>query len=317
LRLGAYEIEVRLTEDAIAHAGGSVESSPFGDPFAMDPFGPARPQRNPFDEPNRPSLGMPQTGAQLPHDFDPLIEPEPHESSSLGPTQAPAQVGQVPLPRDGTIPGNDLLPDDWDKDLLAGVSAVDQPATTPPEPAPHARPAVRGRRRAAVAPPNKPPKHSTGGTPSGPRRNPGRPTSANIPLSGGDDMSGALEAYLERLLKLIPAEVVSIYPVGRSLIDNDGQQGLWALICLAICVLFRARMTRGPDGRPQWVAISIAAISFMIWVYVLGSHVPGLTLPAGYRVWPALMLLVWTSVIPALYTGQRTPALSQAQPGAG
>jgi type VI secretion system FHA domain protein len=146
LRLGAYEIEVRLTEDAIAHAGGSVESSPFGDPFAMDPFGPARPQRNPFDEPNRPSLGMPQTGAQLPHDFDPLMGPESHESPFQGPTQAdhspsmqdafraPAQVGQVPLHSGGIIPGDDLLPDDWDKDLLEGISPGAGAVAPPPAP---------------------------------------------------------------------------------------------------------------------------------------------------------------------------------------
>ena len=282
LRLGAYEIAVRLTADAIAHAGSSVAHSPFAAPFAMD-------------DPFRP------------------IEPDAHESPFRGPTQASAGVGRTPLHSDGIIPGDDLLPDDWDRDLLEGISPAAQPATAPQEPAPRTRPiAGGGRRAAAVAggPPNKPPKHSTGGAPNGPRRSPGRPTRADNP-------SGALEAYLERLLKLIPAEVVSIYPVGRSLIDDDGQQGLWALICLTICVLFRARMTRGPDGRPQWVAIGIAAISFMIWVYVLGSHVPGLSLPAGYKVWPALMLLVWTSLIPALYTGQRTPALPGAQPSAG
>ena len=113
----------------------------------------------------------------------------------------------------------------------------------------------------------------------------------------------SLEAYLERLLKLIPAEVVSIYPVGRSLIADDMQQGLWATICLMICVVFRTRMTRGPDGRPQWPAVAIAAVSFIIWVYVLGAHVVGFALPDQYKVWPALMLLAWTTIVPAVYTG--------------
>ena len=134
LRLGAYEIEVRLTEDAIAHAGGGAGSSPFADPFAMDPFRAARPQRNPFDEPDHPSLHTPRTDAQLPQDFDPLIGPDLRESPFQGPTQADhspvmqdafrpsAQVGQVPLHSSGIIPGDDLLPDDWDKDLMEGIS---------------------------------------------------------------------------------------------------------------------------------------------------------------------------------------------------
>ena len=156
LRLGAYEIEVRLTEEAVGRAGAGMRggaglgggagagSSPFGDPFGMDPFVPAQRQRNPFDEPDRPSLDAPQTGAQLPHDFDPLMGSE-QEAPFRGPTQAdhspvmqdafyaPAQVGQAPLHSGGIIPGDDLLPDDWDKDLLEGISPG---AGTPAAPAP-------------------------------------------------------------------------------------------------------------------------------------------------------------------------------------
>ena len=57
-----------------------------------------------------------------------------------GPTQAdhsPAmqdafnlsdQVGQMPLHAGGVIPGDDLLPDDWDKDLLEGIAPAGAPA---------------------------------------------------------------------------------------------------------------------------------------------------------------------------------------------
>ena len=151
LRLGAYEIEVRLTEDAIARPGGGAGSSPFADPFGMDPFGPARPQHNPFDEPDHPSLRIPPTAAQLPEDFDPLLGPDLREAPFQGPTQAdhspamqdafhaPAQVGQVPLHGGGIIPGDDLLPDDWDKDLLEGISPGAGAVAPPPTPAPVAR----------------------------------------------------------------------------------------------------------------------------------------------------------------------------------
>ena len=80
------------------------------------------------------------------------------------------------------------------------------------------------------------------------------------------------EAYLERLLKLIPAEVVSLYPVGHSLLDQaaERQQGMWTLLCLIVCVVFRLRATKTPDGHPQWVAVRIAAVSF----YHLGICAP-------------------------------------------
>jgi hypothetical protein len=109
-----------------------------------------------------------------------------------------------------------------------------------------------------------------------------------------------LEAYIERLLKLIPTEVVSIYPVGRALLSNR-QDGLWAVICLVVCIVFRCRLTRGSDGQPQWDAVGISAVSFIIWVYVLGSHLPWLALSADYRVWPALAMIAWTTVTPTLF----------------
>jgi type VI secretion system FHA domain protein len=150
LRLGAYEIEVRLVEAAARpHAGAG--GSPFADPFAMDPFAPARPEHNPFDEPDHPSLRIPPTSAQLPHDFDPLA-PEPRETPFRGPTQAdhsplmqdafhpPAQVGQMPLHTGGLIPGDDLLPDDWDKDLLEGIAPG---GGAPPAPEPSLPPVAR------------------------------------------------------------------------------------------------------------------------------------------------------------------------------
>ena len=147
-------------------------ASPFADPFAMDPFAPARPERNPFDEPDHPSLRIPPTSAQLPHDFDPLA-PEPHETPFRGPTQAdhspamqdafqpPAQIGQMPLHTGGVIPGDDLLPDDWDKDLLEGIAAGgnagsrDRPRPNGAAPVPPPRPRAQGR--TFDAPPAAPP----------------------------------------------------------------------------------------------------------------------------------------------------------------
>jgi type VI secretion system FHA domain protein len=151
VRVGAYEIEVRLTEDAVARPGGAG-NSPFADPFGMDPFAGKREVRNPFDEPDHPSIRI--TSAQLPPDFDPLM-PERHEAPFRGPTQAdhsPSmqdafnlsnQVEQMPLHAGGVIPGDDLLPDDWDKDLLEGIAPAGAPApaqAAPPPPVARAAP---------------------------------------------------------------------------------------------------------------------------------------------------------------------------------
>jgi type VI secretion system FHA domain protein len=177
VRVGAYEIEVRLTEDAVARPGGAG-NSPFNDPFGMDPFAGPREARNPFDEPDHPSLRI--TSAQLPHDFDPLL-PERHEAPFRGPTQAdhsPAmqdafnlsnQVEQMPLHAGGVIPGDDLLPDDWDKDLLEGIAPAGAPVpaqaapapppvarAAPPPPTPQPRPVAPPQQAQPAAPAESP-----------------------------------------------------------------------------------------------------------------------------------------------------------------
>jgi len=164
ISLGAYEIEVRVAEDAMPQAGfgGGMGfgapppargASPFADPFSQDPFAPPPAARRPFDDPPPSGFGAIDTGAQLPHDFDPLA-PEPADAGFLGPTQSdhrpvledafqpPSVGGQMAFHSGGKLPGDDLLPDDWDKELLDGINAQPAPATplpaSPPPPAPHA-----------------------------------------------------------------------------------------------------------------------------------------------------------------------------------
>jgi type VI secretion system protein ImpI len=161
LRLGAYEIEVRLIEAAVAGPAGGGFASPFGmdDPFGATPS----PARNPFDEPGFPVHGAAPTSAQLPPDFDPLA-PEPSERAHgfSGPTQA----DHSPLLEDAfrpPMPTPSGIPDDWDKDLLEGIAppgqAAPQPPATPPvfvqpTPPPFAQPAPPAQAYVApVAPP--------------------------------------------------------------------------------------------------------------------------------------------------------------------
>jgi type VI secretion system protein ImpI len=171
VRLGAYEIEIRLVDDAVAHPDASGGGH-FGDPFGMDPFASPRPQLNAFDEPEHRKRRIAPTEAQLPHDFDPLA-PDPAETPFRGPTQAdhspaiedafrpPQSVGQAPL-NGGAIPADDLLPDDWDKDLLEGIA----PPASPQRPIRKAAPPRPAREPTPLpsAPPSTPPQPAASDT---------------------------------------------------------------------------------------------------------------------------------------------------------
>ena len=92
LRLGAYEIELRILEAAIPQRASASRSNPFAlDPFAspatpssgplgQDPLLRSAPEHDPF------SQGLAPPSINLPPDYDPLA-PEPAEAPFAGPTQ--------------------------------------------------------------------------------------------------------------------------------------------------------------------------------------------------------------------------------------
>ena len=112
--------------------------------------------------------------------------------------------------------------------------------------------------------------------------------------------------YLDRLLKIIPAEVVSLYLVGSGIVPVDKPivLAIWAAVCLAGVVLVRAYGTADPeDNKPaDWVHVSISSVSFVIWVYTLGGPfnlVEGLHVPyIG-----SLLVLACTFFAPIVYRG--------------
>jgi hypothetical protein len=111
--------------------------------------------------------------------------------------------------------------------------------------------------------------------------------------------------YLDRLLKMIPAEVVSLYLVGSGLIPTDQVTALagWFVVCLVGLFVIRIYGTADPAEHlpPDWTHIIISAIAFVIWVYSLGGPFAawGLHLP-----WlGSLIVLAWTFFVPIFYKG--------------
>jgi type VI secretion system protein ImpI/type VI secretion system protein len=135
LRLGAYEIEITLSEAEPESAFGNWAPSgrattppQGGSPFSDDPFADAPPPRRqsgftPADNPfaDNPFAEARPGSVRLPSDFDPLA-PEPEEAAFGAAVQADhtPSLGDAFRPPQ-TSPG--LLPDDWD---------LDEPAPPPP-----------------------------------------------------------------------------------------------------------------------------------------------------------------------------------------
>jgi hypothetical protein len=142
-----------------------------------------------------------------------------------------------------------------------------------------------------------------------------------------------MKSYLARLIKLIPSEVVGLYLAGKGGIQSkfhDSAVGKtagkavgaadstatasasilsaqeywigWTLFCLVAVVVIRVWATsdkkRGVS--PEWVAVLIATVSFVIWVYSLGD-----VFDQALHIWDpllaSLLVLGWTFLVPLVY----------------
>lgn len=122
--------------------------------------------------------------------------------------------------------------------------------------------------------------------------------------AGAPPPGDTLKDYLERLIKLIPGEVVGIYLIGVGSIpaDNGPVLATWAAICLALVVFVRVYGTWEPRVGPQKLAVAVAAVSFVIWVYTMGGPFAVYGLQVQYV--GSLLTLVWTFLVPYFYKGQ-------------
>lgn len=107
-----------------------------------------------------------------------------------------------------------------------------------------------------------------------------------------------LSSWMERLVKLVPSEILAVYLAGRP--HAGAFPGIWPLVCLGLLVVVRVWGTREPPRGPQWIAVAISAVSFVIFVFATGGPVLSFTLDSHLA---ALLVLVWTTLVPVLYRG--------------
>jgi hypothetical protein len=129
-----------------------------------------------------------------------------------------------------------------------------------------------------------------------------RPPARLGPTGGSDE----LKSYLDRLVKLIPAEVLSLYLTGYGLIPKDRlvPSSVWALVCLVFVAVVKAygtsdRVHAVPADR---VHVAISMVAFVIWVYSLGG--PFILLGVYEAYIASLLILGFTFISAYIYRGQ-------------
>lgn len=123
---------------------------------------------------------------------------------------------------------------------------------------------------------------------------------------GGAPTSGPpLQAYVERLVRLIPSEVVGLYLVGIGVVPHTNKlaQAIWAFVCLGLVVLVRAIGSADPGRKvgPEWGSVAVSSVSFVIWVYTMPGAFASYNLAVPWV--GSLLILAWTFSVPYFYKG--------------
>ncbi len=120
---------------------------------------------------------------------------------------------------------------------------------------------------------------------------------------GEDD---GLKSYLDRLLKLIPAEVLSLYLVGIGIIPKDKATPLivWGFFCLIAVGIVKAYGTSDSARgiKADMIHVTLSMIAFVIWMYSMGGPFAYYNLYESYI--GSLLILAFTFIVPYLYRGQ-------------
>ena len=229
LRVGPYEIEVLLQDDSLRAAGGRSDGSgKASDPFAFDdPFGdPLAPAPDPA--PGYRGMPDPSADYRYPREQAPIYRPAPqtpfhartqddHSSVMNDAMLPPARIGQMPLGSGGLIPADDLLPDDWEKDLLEGIGTPAQAPNLDPF-APAAAPPLVPPLASPLAPPLAPPPaaqslpadplldmpFAASPAASRPAVNPFEPPPASVPIASTPPVAAPFQAPLHGQVPVPP-----------------------------------------------------------------------------------------------------------------
>lgn len=106
--------------------------------------------------------------------------------------------------------------------------------------------------------------------------------------------------YKDRLLKLIPTEIVAAYLVIEGIIPPGEPHAplvsLIAALVLLILIPFYLRKTMAVKRAGQ---ILLTMISFVIWIYSLGGPFALYGVHIGYV--GSVLLVLWTLVVPLFY----------------
>lgn len=111
----------------------------------------------------------------------------------------------------------------------------------------------------------------------------------------------ALDTYLSRLVKYIPAEIVAAYLFVKGFLPPDAPRWVWWIVfggLIALTVWYTLDATRRPGLPPAYTQTVIAVLAFVVWTFAIGG--PYFEAAPWYRQYyylPGIILALFTLAV--------------------
>ena len=118
------------------------------------------------------------------------------------------------------------------------------------------------------------------------------------------------QAYQDKIVKLIPTELVGAYMVLAGIIPASSAKVGTLVVSIALLILTPLYLWR-ISKVTNVVQLVVTTISFAVWVYSLGGPFAAWGIYQSYIA--SIVLILWTLIIPVVVTAQpQDQAMSQA-----
>jgi hypothetical protein len=112
-----------------------------------------------------------------------------------------------------------------------------------------------------------------------------------------------VQTYQDRLLKLIPSEIIGAYLFLQGVIPNE--HGKWgtSIVVLVLCIMTPLYLNRVQKVN-KMNQLLVTTISFLVWVYSFGGP---FAFWGIYQAWlGSVILVLWTMTVPLVFTPKPT-----------
>jgi hypothetical protein len=111
-----------------------------------------------------------------------------------------------------------------------------------------------------------------------------------------------IQDYKDKLLKLIPSEIVAAYMILQGIIPEDSSRIGTLVVGIALTILTPVYLNRIHNVK-RTVQLVLTTISFIVWLYTLGGPFRAWGI---YQAWiGSVILIIWTLIIPLFIRAQQ------------